>query len=59
MQSNLTCMGGGDEDDEEGEQVTHNLMVNPEEDTFAQFNEENDGDGDVMPIGMMEADDPK
>ncbi len=52
-------MGGGDEDDEEGEQVTHNLMVNPEEDTFAQFNEENDGDGDVMPIGMMEADDPK
>jgi len=25
----------GEEDDDDGDQITHNLMINPEEDTFA------------------------
>jgi hypothetical protein len=50
---------GEEEEDDGGDQIQHNLMINPEEDTFSQFNEENDGVEEVMPVGMIEADDPK
>lgn len=30
---------GEEEEDDGGDQIQHNLMINPEEDTFSQFNE--------------------